>query len=66
MKRNVMIDDMPSEPNADLGENKCDTVIVKLLFIITNYSCDIEMWVITSFARRYYVSCKTFIPLNVK
>ena len=40
--------------DADKGEIKCGTVMVKRVFLITNYSCNIKMWVITSFASRYW------------
>ncbi len=36
MKRDVMIYDLLSAPNADTDENKCGTVMVKLMFLITN------------------------------
>ncbi len=28
--------------NADIGDNKCGSVMVKLAFLITNYSCEIR------------------------
>ncbi len=43
-----MIYELLSALKADIGEDICGTVITKLLFLITNYSCDIKMWVITS------------------
>ncbi len=30
--------------NAYIGENKCGTVMVKLVFLINGYSCNIKMW----------------------
>lgn len=52
MKRGVMIDELLSALNADTDENKRGAVMLKPVFFITNYSCNIKMWVITSFARR--------------
>jgi hypothetical protein len=54
MKRDVMKYDLLSALNADTGENICWTVMVTLVFSITNYSCNIKMWVFTSFAILVY------------
>ncbi len=43
-----MIYELLSALKADIGENRCGTVMTKLLFFITNYSCNIKMWVIIS------------------
>ena len=32
--------------NADIGDDKCGTVMIKLVFFITNYSYDIKMRVL--------------------
>jgi hypothetical protein len=57
--------DLLSVLNADIGENKCGTVMVKLVFLITIYSCIINMWVIASFAKRYCLQNYTLIFVEV-
>ncbi len=52
MKRDVMKYDMLSALNADIGENECGTVMVNRVFLITNYSCNFKMWVITFFCQK--------------
>ncbi len=63
MIHNTIIYDLLSALNADIDVNKCGTVIVVLL--ITDYSCNIKMWVITSFARKYFKESKSTIMLLV-
>ena len=41
-----LIDVLLSALNADIGDNKCGTVMIKPVFFITNYSYDIKMRVI--------------------
>lgn len=36
----------------------------KLMFFITNYSNDITMWIVTSFAERQYMRCDTETQLT--
>ncbi|MHC4270341.1 MAG: hypothetical protein ACYSTS_18040 [Planctomycetota bacterium] len=48
MKRNIKIYDLVSALNEDIGENECGTVMIKLVCLITNYSCNIKMWTTTS------------------
>ncbi len=43
MKCDVMNDSLLSAINADTGENKCGTVMLKPVFFITNHSCNIKM-----------------------
>ncbi len=49
----ISVYDLLSALSADKGENENSPVIVKLVFLITNYSCGITMLVITSFGRSY-------------
>ncbi len=42
-----MIYDLLSALNTDIDEDKCVAVMVNVVFLITNYSCNnIKMWVI--------------------
>ena len=63
MKRTIY--ELLSALNADIGENKCGTVMVKLVFLITNFSCSINMWVITTFAKRDCLQNYTLIFVDV-
>jgi len=39
----VIVCDLLSALNADIGENKCGTVMVKLVFLITNTSMTLNV-----------------------
>ena len=48
LERNVVIYELLSAPNADIGENKCGTINGKVGFIHCQQPCNIKMWTVTS------------------